>query len=263
MGRKNLISENEFLQAYKQCSTLQELARTLKLNYRTVHNYLHRYGLKSIISPEFLVKKNLAKKVYKCYGGLTSISDLALRFNIPRKTTREYIQRGVDELYDGLNPPEWPKPWKLHQIKIVKYLIDFADVKDPILDGIYKEPLWISDQLNLSENAICEYIDYANHLKAIKNKPELEKLRAKKDKHELSPKKIATTKALAQLSDLMLEEQQRRTNSISQPIQIDKKYRLNQLQKELDNRMMQLKTANMSCKDQLKEIMKGRFGTPK
>jgi len=93
MGRKQLISQDQFIKAYKKSKSITQLSTHLNICAITVRNYLTKYQLSLPMSPINQKKEQLEAKVFKHYRGLITLRFLANKFNLPLQTIRYYINK--------------------------------------------------------------------------------------------------------------------------------------------------------------------------
>ena len=161
MGRNQAVSKDQFLKAYQKQKSVKEIAKTLELTVASVYLYIRRYGLKIPTKSKERTRNRLADEVFLHYRGMQTIRALSIQYGVKRVTVRRYIERGIELLYHSENPPRWPIPLKLSQIKIVKALMDADKCNDP---GYFGETDQIAADTNLPIRTVAEYQEYASEI---------------------------------------------------------------------------------------------------
>lgn len=121
MGRHPQLAEEVFRKAYYKCGgSVVAIADELSVTRMTVYNYCRRYEVK----PKTLKPALRSMDLYNDYVGHQSIRTLGRKYKLNSLTVRDRLLKAVKEIWSGDNPPTFPKPTRVFEIKIIKALIE-------------------------------------------------------------------------------------------------------------------------------------------
>jgi len=124
MGRKRKYTRDEFRKAYKQCSSVKELAQHLSLSTPTVYNYLSRFNLKPY---ETHKESELSRRIASMYRFDVTTVELAQKFEVSRETIYWHLRKFVLYPKRYRLTEKYPPPKKVDHIKVIHALL--ADPK--------------------------------------------------------------------------------------------------------------------------------------
>ena len=127
------MDKEKFLNAYNNAENLMDLGFKLDISRNQIRYYIRKYYItepppkRSKAQEE---RQQLEDEIFFHFRSLRTMRSLIYQYDLCLTTIRKIIDRGIKKMYRSENPPIWPRPKKLSQIKIVKSLIMADKVKD-------------------------------------------------------------------------------------------------------------------------------------
>jgi len=126
MAQKLNMAKEKFLKTYDESESLAVICRKLNITRSQMRYYLRKYHISEPSSKrlEMLEKQEAFKdEVFFHFRSMRTMRSLAIEYNISLPVLREIIQSRIEKMYNVKDPPIWPKPKTIAQIKITKLLI--------------------------------------------------------------------------------------------------------------------------------------------
>lgn len=158
MGRKPALTKTEFMKQYRKTKPIRQLAAELGVTTMTVRAYLTKFGLDHPRSQEKRDREKMAAKIFKHYRGQRTLRSLAKQFGLSLVSVRYCIEQQMMAWYRSDDPPSWPIPLKVSQIKIVKELVEADQLGD---SSLWDDPDQLAENTGLRRGVVDEYQKYA------------------------------------------------------------------------------------------------------